>query len=179
MERLLTAKEVAGLVGLKPTTIVRKARKGEIPALKLGRQFRFDKNQIEKWLQSNRIKGQPNILIITDEVDICEPSKIILEKAGYLVLTVSSSKEAIKLLSEDQFTLVFLDLGMPDVSGLEILKYMKVNNINTEVIIMTAYNEGARIMSAAMNYGSFFVMKKPFSNDELVEVTARFIPQSG
>jgi excisionase family DNA binding protein len=179
LERLLTAKEIAGLVGLKPTTIVRKAGKGEIPAIKLGRQFRFDRNQIEKWLQSNRIKGQPRILIIDDEVDICDLSRIVLENAGYLVLTATSGKEAIKLLSEGQFILVFLDLGLPEVNGLEILKYMKINKISSEVIIMTGYDEGAQIMSAAMNYGSFFVMKKPFSNDELVEVAARFIPQSG
>jgi excisionase family DNA binding protein len=179
LERLFTAKEVAGLVGLKPTTIVRKARKGEIPALKLGRQFRFDKNQIEEWLQSNRITGQPHILIIDDEVDICELAKIVLEKAGYLVSAVSNGKEAIRLLGENQFTLVFLDLGMPEVSGLEILKYIKNSKINTEVIIMTGYQEGAHIMSAAMDYGSFFVMKKPFTNDELLEVTARFISTSG
>jgi excisionase family DNA binding protein len=179
VERLLTAKEVADLVGLKPTTIVRKARIGEIPALKLGRQFRFDKNQIEEWLQRNRITGQPHILIIDDELDICELARIVLCRAGYLVSTVSSGREAIQLLSEKQFTLVFLDLGMPEVSGLEILKHIKNNNINTEVIIMTGYHEGAQIMSAAMDYGSFFVMKKPFTNDELVEVTARFISPSG
>lgn len=178
MERLLTVKEVASLIGLKPTTIVRKANKGDIPAIKLGRQFRFDKNQIEKWLVKNRIKEQPRILIIDDEVDICELAKIILEKAYYLVEIATDGKTAIKLLNENKYTLVFLDLGMPEVSGLEILKYIKAKKLETEVIIMTGYSEGAQIMSAAMDYGSFFVMKKPFTNDELKEVTARFISQT-
>ena len=178
MEKLLTAKEVASLVGLKPTTIVRKASKGELPAIKLGRQYRFDKSHIEKWLHRNLIKERPHILIIDDEIDICELAKIVLEKAGYSVQAVDNGKEAMELLNEYRFTLVFLDLGMPEVSGLEILRNIKANKIDTEVIIMTGYDEGAQIMSAAMDYGSFFVMKKPFSNDELVEVAERLISQS-
>jgi excisionase family DNA binding protein len=178
LERLLTAKEIAGLIGLKPTTIVKKASKGEIPAKKQGRQFRFDKKQIEDWLSKNRVKEQPTILIIDDEVDICELAKIVLEKAGYSVITVDSGIEAVRLLNESRFALIFLDLGIPEVSGLEILNHIRLKKLKTEVIIMTGYAEGAQIMSAAMQYGPFFVIKKPFTNRELTEIAHRFIDRA-
>ncbi|MGA7677891.1 MAG: helix-turn-helix domain-containing protein [Dehalococcoidia bacterium] len=50
MVELLTTKEVARYLKLRPETVLRKVKKGEIPAIKIGGRFRFDTNQIDKWL---------------------------------------------------------------------------------------------------------------------------------
>ena len=51
MVELLTTKEVARYLKLRPETVLRKVKRGEIPAIKMGGRFRFDTNQIDKWLR--------------------------------------------------------------------------------------------------------------------------------
>lgn len=179
MKSLLTTRDVAKIVGLKPITIMRKVNKGEIPAIKLGRQFRFDKNQIEQWISKNKIVEKQHILVIDDEKDICELLKIVLEREGYIVTAVSNGAEAIELISKSRYDLIFLDLGMPQVNGLEILDYIKSQAIDVGIIIITGYAEGAQIMTAAMEYSPLLIMKKPFSNKDIKDIAARFLDKSG
>ncbi len=53
MKELLTTQEMASYLKLRPETVLRKARKGELPAVKIGRQYRFDMDQINNWLLQN------------------------------------------------------------------------------------------------------------------------------
>jgi excisionase family DNA binding protein len=53
LTELLTTKEIAQYLRLRPETVLRKVRSGEIPAIKIGGRFRFDKEQIDKWLRHN------------------------------------------------------------------------------------------------------------------------------
>ncbi len=53
MVELLTTREVASYLKLRPETVLRKVKRGEIPAIKIGGRFRFDTKQIDKWLSHN------------------------------------------------------------------------------------------------------------------------------
>ena len=53
MKELLTTQELAKYLKLRPETVLRKSRKGELPAVKIGRQYRFDVDQINNWLLQN------------------------------------------------------------------------------------------------------------------------------
>jgi CheY-like chemotaxis protein len=90
------------------------------------------------------------------------------------VVKATTGHEALKLLTEHKFDLLFLDLGMPEISGLEILNHVKLNKIDIEIVIITGYAEGAQIMSAAMEYGPLLIMRKPFSNEEILDVASKF-----
>jgi len=53
MKELLTTQELAKYLKIRPETVLRKSRKGELPAVKIGRQYRFDVDQINNWLLQN------------------------------------------------------------------------------------------------------------------------------
>ena len=68
------------------------------------------------------MKGDGHILIVDDEASLRQTLARILQRADYEVTTTASGTEALRLLSEHPFDLVYLDIRMPDVSGLEVLK---------------------------------------------------------
>lgn len=78
------------------------------------------------------------ILIVEDEPDVAEMMKMFLEDAGYNVDIAISGKKGIEKIKEKIVDIVLLDLRMPDISGRQILKMMKKENIKIPVIVVTA-----------------------------------------
>ncbi|MFZ0930972.1 MAG: sigma-54 dependent transcriptional regulator [Syntrophobacteraceae bacterium] len=104
------------------------------------------------------------ILIVDDEAFIRENLDRILKEEGYSTTIAQNGKEALAFLKEDPFDLVFLDLKLPDASGLEVLKMVKGSDPDLLVIIMTGY---ASVESAveALKMGAYDYIKKPFKAD--------------
>ena len=71
--------------------------------------------------------AEKKILWADDEIDLLKPHIIFLEKRGYNVTTVNSGNEAVDMVEEQFFDIVFLDENMPGVSGLEALQSIKGN----------------------------------------------------
>lgn len=111
----------------------------------------------------------PNILIVDDEVNICEVLKAILTDIGYNVETSGSLAECIEKITRKEYDLVITDLKLPDGDGKEILERVKEFNPDTEVIVITAYGT---IESAVeiMKKGAFHYITKPFKSEELKTV---------
>ncbi|MBN1349389.1 response regulator [candidate division KSB1 bacterium] len=80
-----------------------------------------------------------NLMIVDDERVIQELCSEILTRAGYSVLTADNGMEALKLLQKSQVDIVFVDLKMPIMGGLELLEIIKRDFPMPEVIIITAY----------------------------------------
>ena len=100
------------------------------------------------------------ILVIDDQYSDRELAKDILEQQNYIVDVASSGKEAIEKLKKDRYDVVLTDLMMPEIDGLQIVKFVKENNYDTEVIVMTAY---ATIDTAiqAIKLGAYDYFVKP------------------
>jgi DNA-binding response OmpR family regulator len=79
-----------------------------------------------------------HILIIDDEASLRQTMARILQRAGYEVTTAISGKEGLALISEHPFDLLYLDIRMPDVSGLELLKDIHAKFPELPVILFTA-----------------------------------------
>ena len=79
-----------------------------------------------------------HILIIDDEASLRQTLARILQRAGFEVTTTVSGSEALKLLSQHTFDLVYLDIRMPDVNGLEVLKIIHTKFPELPVILFTA-----------------------------------------
>jgi len=111
------------------------------------------------------------ILIIDDEESIRDSVGLVLEKEGYGVRSVVSGQEGISLFSKEAFQVVYLDLKLPGINGLDVLSRLKKISLETPVIIITGY---ATIESAveAMKRGAFDYLTKPFTPEE-VRVTTR------
>ncbi len=109
------------------------------------------------------------ILIVEDEEDIQEILKFNIERAGYKVFVCSTGDAALTLLQKDNFDLIILDLMLPDMDGLDILKKIKLNfpTQDTPVIILTAKGEELdRILGFELGAEDYVV--KPFSVRELL-----------
>ncbi|MAA79450.1 MAG: Fis family transcriptional regulator [Deltaproteobacteria bacterium] len=112
------------------------------------------------------------LLIIDDELSIRELLEILFEQDGYHVQTVGSAEEGFEILRSQKIDLVLSDLNLPKMSGLELLKKLKKENIETDFIMMTAYGSTENAIEAMKKGASNYVLK-PFNNDELRLVVQR------
>jgi len=113
-----------------------------------------------------------SIHVIDDEPVIHDVLGQLLTAEGYEVDLSSSGEEALQKCAGQAYDLTLLDLLMPGMEGLEVLKAMKKMQPGALVIIITAY---ASVESAieAMKIGAFDYLQKPFKNDELLLTVAR------
>ncbi len=114
------------------------------------------------------------ILVIDDEEPIRDGCRQTLEKSGYAVLTADDGPEGIRIARLNKPTLVFVDLKMPGMSGMEIIEILAKDIPDIVLIVITGY---ASIVSAveAMHKGAYDYLPKPFSPDQLRAVTKRGI----
>lgn len=161
MSELLTTEEIAKYLKLRPETVLRKVRKGEIPSIKVGGRFRFDKEQIAEWLR-HKSTAKKRILVIDDEEIIRQLFKETLEDSNYHVITAKDSTKALELVKSWNFDLIFLDLKMPGMNGAETFRQIRQINNSMPVVIITGYPI-SELMEQALEQGPFGIMKKPFS----------------
>ena len=110
-----------------------------------------------------------NILVVDDELVVCKSCEKIFNKAGHNVKYSTSGKQAIEVLSAETFDIVFTDLKMIDIGGMEVLQTIHQKYPDTVVVIITGY---ATIASAVetMRYGAFDYLPKPFTPAEILAV---------
>jgi two-component system, OmpR family, alkaline phosphatase synthesis response regulator PhoP len=88
----------------------------------------------------NREDKMPgSILVVDDEQNLRHTLAFILKRAGYFVTTAENAQEALNSLQSGAFDLIILDLKMPDVDGLSLLKHIRQTHVNLPVFILTAY----------------------------------------
>ena len=109
------------------------------------------------------------ILVVDDQKGVRYSFKKILGEAGYEVATASSGEEAIELTAKSEPDLIFMDVKMPGMDGLETLKRLKEMNPKLLVIMMTAYSTTEKAITA-MELGAYDYLTKPFDNRRLTEI---------
>lgn len=105
-----------------------------------------------------------NILIVEDDELNCELLKRRLEAAKYKVSTVSTGTQALKLITEQKFDLVLLDIMLPDINGVKVLEQIKQdpNNASLQIIMLTANSEREMVLKC-LDGGAADYLTKPFS----------------
>ncbi len=111
--------------------------------------------------------AEKKILWADDEIDLLKPHIIFLEKKGYDVTTVNSGNEAVELVEEEFFDIVFLDENMPGVSGLEALQSIKELD-STLPIIMITKSEEEHIMEEAIGSKISDYLIKPVNPNQIL-----------
>ena len=107
------------------------------------------------------------ILIADDEEGIRESLKLILE-GEYDLVFAQHGKETLAKLARERFDLALLDIKMPKLDGLEVLKQMKQQRLATPVIILTAY-QSVELAKEAIKLGALDYLPKPFTRDQILE----------
>lgn len=121
------------------------------------------------------------ILVIDDEEDICEMTKLLLEKSGHEVICTTDSRRAARMLTDESFDAVITDMLMPDKDGLEVMADLRRNHPEVRII---ASSGGGRVSSdsylhIARKSGAHALLSKPYTLPELlacVEEAFRTLP---
>ena len=119
-----------------------------------------------------------SILIIDDDVTFCLMLKTLLEKNSYRVTTAFSPVDAKRLIQSMAYDVVLTDLRMPEISGMELIRWVKKQSPKTQIVMMTGYADiGTAIES--IKKGAFNYIPKPLSPDEVLNVVKEALDASG
>ena len=106
------------------------------------------------------------IMVIDDEEVVLKSCRRILGRSGYQVETTTDPREGLQRVLDEFFNLVIVDLMMPDLDGMEVLKSVKAHRPETEVIMITGYSTVKNAVEA-MKLGATDYVPKPFNPSEL------------
>jgi DNA-binding NtrC family response regulator len=116
------------------------------------------------------------ILVVDDELVIRESLKGWLQKSGYYVDAAESGALALKMLEDIPYDLLFLDIMMPTMNGIEVLQVVKEKYLQTMVVMITAYGSVETAVQA-MKGGACDYLMKPFDPDQLTLLTEKLMHQ--
>lgn len=107
------------------------------------------------------VNQKPSILIVDDEQVVCDLLNDDLSERGYLCTSVLNGKDALTKLAAKDFGVVLLDIRLPGMSGMEVLREIWLNHGNTATIMITAIND-VNTAVEAMKLGAADYLVKPF-----------------
>ena len=106
------------------------------------------------------------ILIVDDEPNVLLNYRLALELVGYEVVEASSGPEALRQLRITKFPLAVIDLRMPGLSGIDLIKASRTNGVQTKFLVVTAYGDNLTA-NRALQAGAVSVLGKPLRPQEL------------
>ena len=196
-ETFLTTEEVLAYLQVNLRTVYRLIKAGKIPAVRVGRQWRFRKRDIDAWLDSQRPRGggrasaaasappapaaapraaseRPRILVVDDESSIRDLLAKTLALAEYDVDTAADGRSALERLRLYPYDLLIADLKMPGIDGLSVIREAKRLKVDLPVIIITGYSTETAAIEA-VNLGVSGYLTKPFRVPQVLAAAAKAI----
>ena len=174
----LTTEEVEEILQVNPRTVYRLIKRGSIPALRVGRQWRFRRKDVEAWLAGHRGAisrdglDRPRVLVVDDEAPVRDLIAKTLTMADYEVDTAEDGLAAIERLKTTDYDLMFTDLRMPGMDGLAVIREARRMYPTLSVIIVTGFSTEANAIEA-INLGVCGYLTKPFRLPRILSVAAR------
>jgi len=107
------------------------------------------------------------ILVVDDERVICDACHLVLTEEGYRVEEYTSGKAGLNAIRQGVYDLVLLDMKLPDIDGMEILKVTRKEKPDLGVIVMTGYSTLSNAVEA-LKLGATNYLSKPFTDEELI-----------
>src|SRR3954465_1447307 len=191
-ETFLTTEEALEYLQVNLRTVYRLIKAGKIPAVRVGRQWRFRKRDIDGWLDSQRPRAggraaaaatppparpaadRPRILVVDDETSIRDLLAKTLALAEYEVDTAPDGTAALERLRLYPYDLLIADLRMPGMDGLAVIREAKRLNADLPIIIITGYSTESAAIDA-VNLGVAGYLTKPFRVPQVLAAAARAI----
>jgi DNA-binding NtrC family response regulator len=114
-------------------------------------------------------REKPRVLVVDDDLSVCKACEKILVRDGCEVKIVLSGRSALGLLAEEPFDLVFTDLKMAQMGGMELLQSLRESFPDVVPVVITGYATIASVVET-MKLGAFDYLPKPFTPDEMLAV---------
>jgi DNA-binding response OmpR family regulator len=119
-----------------------------------------------------------NILIIDDDIDASELLKTFMEQNSHKVLQAYTAKDGLRELLSKKPDAVFLDILLPDASGLDLLKEIKTKDRQTPIIMVTGFKDAENVVRA-FREGAFDCLLKPYNYDYLkTDILGKISPKA-
>ena len=166
MHNLLTVKETAKYLRIPLPTVYYLVQRGQLPAIQIGGRWRIKKNALDKDILKEEKSGQPTVLVVDDDESLQNLFKLFLKKIGFSRVVVGTVKEAIAALEKQRFDLVFLDLKLPDGPADDIYDFVKREQPDCPIIIITGYPD-SEMLDRILAKGPITVLKKPLKTEQL------------
>lgn len=122
--------------------------------------------------ERERVDEQYRVLVVDDEADLAESCRNVLVNAGYRVTVATRANEALALLNRGVFDIALIDLYLPHMSGMELLKRVKETSPDTLVVVMTA-NPSVESSIEVLHEGAWDYLPKPFTASHLQVLLGR------
>jgi len=172
---VLNAREAGALLNAHIETIRRLARKGNIPSFKVGKDWRFRKEDLIKWAQTHHLRNQlPTVLIVDDESSVRLHIRQLLQKKGFGILEAENGNAGLQCLKNESVGLILLDLVMPVMNGAEFLDELCQAGIKIPVILITGFPD-SHLVHDAMKYSPLMLMPKPIDKQQLFQTIGAVI----
>jgi CheY-like chemotaxis protein/glycine cleavage system H lipoate-binding protein len=113
-----------------------------------------------------------NILVVDDDKTLCEGVEMVLKDEGYMVDTVFSGDEALRILEKNKYAVVIVDLMMPGMNGIDLLREIKKKRPDTTVIMITGF-PSIKTAVESIKLSAYDYIPKPFTPDELRSLVIR------
>ena len=114
------------------------------------------------------------VMVVDDDPDILDMTRLVLEGGGYRVLPAGSGAEALRALEQSRPDLILLDINMPDMDGWQVLRVLKVDERTTAIpVAMFSIKMEVRDRLHGLQEGAFDYITKPFSTDDLLQRVRR------
>lgn len=176
MQQLMTTKDMANYLKISPSTIYKLAEKGEIPASKVGGAWRINKEVLDSWLNSQGLKSRGMVLVVDDDESCRQILCEMLVAVGYRVDVASTGREGLSLAKHKDYELLLADLGMPDISGVDLVAEVKTNSPKTQAALVTGW--GMQIDPIDLQKGGVVnVIKKPFTEEEILTIVGQLLDE--
>jgi excisionase family DNA binding protein len=194
-ETFLTTEEVLAYLQVNLRTVYRLIKAGKIPAVRVGRQWRFRKSDIDVWLDRQHSRpaahaaaphserrhaarhggmSRPKILVVDDEPSIRDLLTKTLALAEYDVDVSPDGPAALERMRYARYDLLIADLKMPGLDGLTVIREARRYKSDLPVIIITGYSTETAAIEA-VNLGVSGYLTKPFRARQVLDAAARVL----
>lgn len=117
-------------------------------------------------IRSTQKKISPHILVMEDDANVARGLEMVLTEEGYAVNLAGTGALALEAFKQKRYDLLVADLRLPDIDGIEVIKKVKAEKPETEVIVITGYGT-ASIAVEAMKLGAHDFLPKPFTEEQI------------
>jgi excisionase family DNA binding protein len=191
-ETFLTTEEVLEYLQVNLRTVYRLIKAGKIPAVRVGRQWRFRKRDIDAWLDSQRMRAgtrapvqqpaptvrpqagttRPRVLVVDDEASIRDLLSKTLALAEYDIDVAPDGRSALERMRMYAYDLLIADLKMPGMDGLALIREAKRFKADLPVLIITGFSTESSAIEA-VNLGVAGYLTKPFRVPQVLAAAAK------